>query len=132
LGPVVMIIDDNSSIAQLLSIMLQNNGYTPITAPNGLAALDLLKNSPRPSLILTDYLMPSLNGCEFIEHISAKSLYKNIPVVIITGSAIEELRFPTTNNFKGIIMKPFNINTVLNTVRHLISENGCGNSVCLA
>ena len=127
-----MIIDDNSSIAQLLSIMLKNNGYTPITAPNGLIALDLLKSSPRPSLILTDYLMPGLNGCEFIEHISAKSPYKNIPVVIITGSAVEDLRFPTTKNFKGIIMKPFNNDTVLNTVRHLIPENECSNSVCLA
>lgn len=125
-----MVIDDNSSIAQLLSIMLKSNGYTPITAPNGLAALDTLKTCPLPALILTDYAMPVLNGCEFIENISVHTKFKDIPVVIITGSAIDDLKLPKTGNFKGIIQKPFSIGTVLETIQDLTASDEYSSSVC--
>lgn len=127
-----MVIDDNSSIAQLLSIMLKSNGYTPITAPNGLDALDILKNCPLPALILTDYAMPVLNGCEFIETISIQPQFKDIPVVIITGSAIEDLRLPNTANFKGLIEKPFKVNTLLDTIKQLTALDEYHPSVCPA
>ncbi len=120
--PIVMVIDDSKEIAVLLSIMLKNNGYKSITASNGSAALNYLKKGSPPALILTDYSMPMLNGCEFIELISAQSQYKDIPVVIVTGSAIEDLKLPTTTNFKGIIQKPFKLTTVLEIVKIFTAE----------
>jgi two-component system chemotaxis response regulator CheY len=123
LKPVVMVIDDDSGISNLLSILLKNNGYTPITASNGSAALDTLKNCPVPSLILTDYSMPVINGCELIENISGQGHLGNIPILLMTGSDITDLKLPTTSNFKEIIPKPFKINTLLETICYYLNEN---------
>lgn len=132
MGPVIMVIDDDRGIADLLSIMLKSNGYTPITASNGSVALNLLKHSPRPMLILTDYSMPVLNGCELIEILSNYSGLQHIPAIIMTGTAIDDLRLPTTNNFKGIIPKPFKISTVLDTIRYYLAYEDYNSSTCLA
>lgn len=120
MNPVVMVVDDNSSIAQLLCIMLSTNGYTSISASSGLAALEMLETCPVPALILTDYAMPNLNGSEFIEIISSQPQLKDIPVLIISGSPIEDLKLPTTKNFKGLIQKPFTISNVLETVINIV------------
>ncbi|NLO96951.1 MAG: response regulator [Peptococcaceae bacterium] len=117
-----MVIDDDKEIRNLLSLMLKNAGYNLITATNGSDALEYLKKSPLPALILTDYSMPQLNGYEFTEKIAAHSQYKDIPVVILTGSEIDDLELPSSSNFKGIIHKPFRLNTVLEIVKLLTSE----------
>ncbi len=127
-----MVIDDDSGVSNLLSIILNDNGYAVITAPNGKSALNTLKNCPLPSLILTDYCMPLLNGKEFTECIYAHSKFKDVPVVIITGSLIEELTLPTTPNFKGVIQKPFQVGTILDVVGELIEGNSFTSSVRLA
>jgi CheY-like chemotaxis protein len=113
-----MVVDDDNGIANLLSIMLKGNGYFPITATNGSVALEMLKHCPLPSLILTDYSMPVMNGCEFIEHIAQQSHLQHIPILIMTGSAIEDLRLPNTQNFKGLIQKPFKISTMLENIHY--------------
>ncbi|NLI92985.1 MAG: response regulator [Peptococcaceae bacterium] len=125
MNPVVLVVDDDCAISNLLSIILKSNGYTPITASNGSAALDILKSSPIPSLILTDYSMPVLNGCKLIENISLQRHLQHIPILLMTGSDINDLELPTTRSFKGIILKPFKITTLLETINFYIQENEC-------
>lgn len=122
MGPIVMVIDDDKEILNLLSILLRNSGYKSITATNGSAALEYLKKCPAPALILTDYSMPKLNGYQFIEKIASQPQYKDIPVVILTGSEINDLELPSSSNFKGIIQKPFKLNTVLEIVKLLTTK----------
>jgi CheY-like chemotaxis protein len=127
-----MVIDDDRGIADLLSVVLKNNGYTPITAPNGYAAQDILTRCPQPILILSDYAMPIVNGCELIETISQHSYLQHIPAIIMTGSDIDSLRLPITHNFKGIIQKPFKISTILETIRYYENIGECDSSICPA
>lgn len=123
MGPIVMVIDDDKEILNLLSILLKNSGYKSITATNGSTALEYLKKCPAPALILTDYSMPKLNGYQFIEKVASQPQYKDIPVVILTGSEINDLELPSSSNFKGIIQKPFKLNTVLEIVKLLTTKN---------
>lgn len=129
--PVIMVIDDDYGITHLLSIMLKTHGYTPITAPDGSVALETLKICPLPKLIISDYCMPILNGGDLVEHLSSQTKYRDIPVVIMTGSEIDDLRLPNTSNFKGIIKKPFNIEIILNAIRTIEKYNSPdqGNSI---
>jgi len=121
LSSVVMVVDDDREITTLLSLMLAENGYSSVTASNGRTALEYLEKCPRPSLILTDYSMPFLDGCEFVKTLSTHPRYKDIPIVIITGSLIEDSKLPDTSNFKGIIKKPFTLATILETVSFFAS-----------
>jgi len=130
LTPTVMVIDDNQEIVNLLSILLKIHGYKSISAPNVPTALDYLKRGTLPSLILTDYAMPVLNGCDLIEYLSRQSQFKAIPVFIITGSAIEDLRLPSTINFKGVIHKPFKLNTILKIVKSYALSANYSSVIC--
>lgn len=128
--PLIMVIDDDKGITNLLSIILRKHGYTPITASNGSAALEILKHNPLPRLILSDYCMPVLNGCKLTEKLSEQPCLKDIPVVIMTGSAMDCLRVPKTDNFKKIIQKPFNIIELIDIINSLTSAEYT--AMCLA
>jgi CheY-like chemotaxis protein len=120
---VVMIIDDDRSVNQLLYILLKSRGYKPITASDGEEALDLLQNNdcPLPDIIVTDYAMPRMDGCQFTENISTMESLQNIPVVIMTGSEVDEDSMPKTKNYKEFIRKPFDINLLLDIIKRLTS-----------
>ena len=76
--PVIMVIDDDNTITELLATVIEKYGFTPITASNGRAALDILDQIPPPVLIITDYSMPLLNGRELILPLSLKPGYEQI------------------------------------------------------
>ncbi|UWG97212.1 response regulator [Dehalobacter sp. DCM] len=122
--PVVMVVDDDPGVANLLCTLLISHGYIPVTASNGYDAINLLSSSPnlKPDMIITDYSMPVLNGREFIEKISSLSETKDIPVVMMSGSRIEEKDLPETANYKGLVTKPFKINTLLEVIRRFTIE----------
>lgn len=122
--PVVMVVDDDPGVANLLCTMLKRHGYIPMTASNGYEALKTLLDSPSPSpnLILTDFSMPILNGREFIEKMSVLNELKDIPVIMMSGSNIDEIDLPQTTNYKGLLQKPFKINTLLEFMKRFIIE----------
>lgn len=80
----IMIIDDNKDSINILSEILQNNGYLVTAANHPFKALKLLKRVI-PDLILCDILMPDMNGIELIREIHNLPNFKNIPLIFITG-----------------------------------------------
>jgi len=129
LKPLVMIVDDDRGMLNLLSIILTDNGYDVLAASNGIAALNLLSCNLSPDIIITDYCMPRLKGSKLIEAIYACDDLKYIPAVILSGSDLTSVNLPQTDNFRGVINKPFRVNTLLQTLNDLIKENGYGSSV---
>lgn len=130
--PLVLIVDDDSEIVNLLSIVLKNNGYNVISASNGIDALNLLSCNFYPDIIITDYCMPRLKGSELIESIYTCDDLKDIPVVILTGSDLASDNLPRTANFRGIISKPFRVNTFLQTINDILKEKDLSSSVYTA
>jgi len=116
------VIDDDNSITELLATIIEEHGFTPITASNGKAALDILDEIPPPTLIITDYSMPVLNGRELIETLSLKPGYERIPVIMITGSSVPDIQLPVTCNFKGLILKPFDLASIVGVIIKYTSE----------
>jgi CheY-like chemotaxis protein len=84
----ILIVDDDSSIRDLLGLFLAHNGYTVATAHNGAEALALLRESvSRPELILLDLMMPVMNGVEFRDAQRADAALAAIPVAVISADA---------------------------------------------
>jgi CheY-like chemotaxis protein len=81
----VMVVDDEPDIRYLLRITLEQAGYGVVEAAHGEAALALVRRSP-PQLVLTDRMMPRMNGGELIERLRADESTKGIPIVIISGT----------------------------------------------
>jgi len=78
----ILVIDDDDFFREVLVKMLQNDGHKVTEAPDGAQALALLQRA-RPELIITDILMPHMDGVEFITELSRQS--NNTPVIAMSG-----------------------------------------------
>lgn len=87
----VLVIDDSKSIRHLVRFILQAEGYEVIEAEDGRKGFELLAQSAMHlSLVLVDYEMPNMIGPEFVAEMRKKSIYDDIPVMMLTSRKDEE------------------------------------------
>ena len=72
-----MVVDDDKSVRELFTYALEFAGYVVTTAENGLAALNLLRRDPRPSLVILDMEMPLMTGRQFLDEIAKFEKYSS-------------------------------------------------------
>ena len=82
--PSVLIVDDETGILETLSILLKNEGFTPVVALGGRAGLERIQ-ALNPDIILTDVRMPNVNGIEILSAARAKD--PDMPVILMTAQA---------------------------------------------
>lgn len=80
----VLVIEDDIPLCWLLEKILQSK-YEVMIMSNGMEAWSWLSDGNIPDLIISDIKMPSLDGIELLENISNSGLFKNIPVIILSG-----------------------------------------------
>ncbi|MCB9165732.1 MAG: response regulator [Flavobacteriales bacterium] len=85
----IAIVDDNEDAAQILALLLRNNGHTVEVAHDGRAGVELVKRS-RPEVVLMDIGMPVMNGYEACRTIRAEHPDKDLVIVALTGWGQEE------------------------------------------
>ena len=116
----IIIVDDEPDICETFKVALQENGYNVNAFTNPLVALEhLLNNSNKYELVISDYRMPYLNGCEF--GIKVKELNRNIKVILISAyDSIED------NNNKlnfELLRKPVTLQKLLDIVNVSLYNN---------
>ena len=79
----ILVVEDNRTQAEYLRYILEKNGYKVIVAANGFEALGILKESV-PDLVLTDVIMPEIDGYELCARIKGNERTRNIPVILVT------------------------------------------------
>lgn len=116
----VLVVDDEPGIVGLLVAALEDEGYRVATAGDGVTALAVALADP-PALVLLDVRMPGeLDGPETCRRLRADSRTREVPVVFVTATPPEEIVARLGGNQNaGIIVKPFTLTEVLDTVgRH--------------
>ncbi len=88
----VLVVDDSSSMRELVSEVLEKNGYEIDTAVNGLDGWNALQEYGHYDLVISDVNMPRLDGIRFVTAIKNDSLFQHIPVIMISYSESEEDR----------------------------------------
>lgn len=83
MNPVILLVDDNEEILEFLSEDLSSK-YTVLKALNGVEAIDILNNEP-VQLIISDVMMPVMDGFELCMHIKTNVDYSHIPVILLTA-----------------------------------------------
>jgi CheY-like chemotaxis protein len=83
--PTIMLVDDDEDIREIISMILEGEGYRTVGAPDGADALAILRKGERPPLILLDMMMPVLNGADFLRCIKGMPDLASIPVVVMSG-----------------------------------------------
>ena len=116
----ILLIDDNAVQAATRQTILKRAGYIVIAALNPCRALEQLRNHEFPvpiDLILTDHIMPGMNGSEFITKLREFEL--NVPVMVISGMAEAELEYQGLNvHFR---LKPLLPDYLLSSVHNLVN-----------
>jgi two-component system sensor histidine kinase/response regulator len=80
----LLLVDDEESILETVSFLLQDEGYNVLQATNGQAALSLMAGAT-PDLIVSDALMPGMDGFSFCQQVRANSEWSQIPFIFLTG-----------------------------------------------
>ncbi|MGQ0699301.1 MAG: hybrid sensor histidine kinase/response regulator [Panacagrimonas sp.] len=115
--PVVLVVDDESSGAEALGILLEQAGYEMLTASNGPEALRLVESSP-PDLVLLDVMMPLMDGFETCERLHRLPGMSDLPVIFLTGSSARTGVAKAFNaGAMDYVTKPFVLEELLARVR---------------
>ena len=99
----VLVVDDESSMRFLLRVTFELEGYEVDEAPNGLAAIHEIENGHPPDLVATDFMMPLMNGGEFIARLHANPATADVPVILVSASSGAERKTGADAFFR----KPF-------------------------
>jgi two-component system chemotaxis response regulator CheY len=113
----ILVVDDDVNLCTGLSQYLEAHGYTVFSAADALQALDVLDREPI-GLVITDYMMPHVDGIRFTEMLKADPRFQAIPVLLITASLDDKISDKGLR--KGVAMtlqKPVDMGQLLNLVR---------------
>lgn len=116
----ILVVEDEYGSAEVLQLLLEAHGYRVASAPNGKGALELLANE-KPAVILSDYMMPHMNGAELGAAIRANAALCDVPFIFMSGTN-EEVVHASFKDYDRFLSKPVEIGVLLAAVAEL--ENG--------
>jgi CheY-like chemotaxis protein len=121
-GP-ILVVEDVPNILELLDVILRFKGFQVITARDGQEALDLMEKQ-RPALIITDILMPRMDGFTFVYHVRSNMETQDIPVIFLSATYITpgDKDFALNIGATRFLEKPIDNDELLQTINTLLSQ----------
>jgi len=116
----ILIVEDEPHILLALKRLLEANDYKVITAFNGVEGLALVKKE-NPDLILTDILMPEMDGFEFYKKLKTNKKTFHIPILICTARSQMKETFQAMGA-DGFIAKPFGLREVITQIESILEK----------
>jgi twitching motility two-component system response regulator PilH len=118
----VLVVDDSHVPRELLSELLRKHGLQVVEAINGLEAKQKIEQG-KFDLVITDLVMPEMNGYELCRWIKGNPPTQNVPVLICTTKSEEFDRYwGMKQGADAYITKPFQAAELLQTVKHLLQS----------
>jgi diguanylate cyclase (GGDEF)-like protein/PAS domain S-box-containing protein len=113
----ILIVDDRASNRQFLTTLLGRGGHRLLEAANGADALDLVR-AERPHLVITDILMPNMDGYEFVQHLRSDPELAATPVIFLTATyrAREARMVAQSCGVEIVLSKPCELQAILAAV----------------
>ena len=121
----VCVIDDSRSFTVLLSKLLETEGHRVVTANGGRTGLFLLENNKYDATIL-DISMPEFSGIDVVDALNKSGRIKEQNILVLTASSLsdEELYKLKTKGVKGILKKPLELDSLVETLEALKEAGG--------
>lgn len=117
---IVLIVDDEFGIAKLLEEVLEDEGHRSLLATNGRQAFEKAVET-RPDLVITDFMMPIMDGAGLIKAIANHPELKSVPIVLMS-SMPEATVSERCSGYVSFLRKPFRILEVIDLVERLLAE----------
>jgi len=117
----ILIVDDELSNTQALSLILSDEGYDVVVSASGATALSTL-DTFKPDLILTDFMMPMMNGAQLVKAVRQSGLHPNAKIVMMSGASEESL-LSVQSYYDAFLRKPFDIDRLLAQINRLLGTS---------
>ncbi len=120
----ILLVEDTPNVRDFLEVTLKFKGYRVISAPNGEEALERIAEE-RPALVITDILMPKLDGFALVQRLRTGADTYDIPIIIISATYItpEDREFAYQLGIARFIEKPIDVENFLLTVAEVLTED---------
>ena len=121
--PRILIVDDNQKNLYLLEAILKGNGYEVIAATNGAEALAAAKDDP-PDAVITDILMPVMDGFELCRRWKADEQLNSVPVIFYTATYTDpkDQEFARKIGVDRFIIKPQKPEVLASEIKRILDE----------
>jgi response regulator RpfG family c-di-GMP phosphodiesterase len=123
--PTVFLIEDDTALVQNLKIFMEMHHLNLISAPNGKEGLKLLSQfDQHPDVIISDILMPEMDGYDFYMKVAENSEWSRIPFFFLSGKAEpDDVRFGEILGVDDYITKPFKSKELLKRIKKTIKKH---------
>ena len=119
----IFIIEDETSIIQLVQHNLKKNGFVVSSSENGNDGLKELKKF-QPDLLLLDWMLPDLSGIEICKNIRKDNSFKNLPVIMLTAKGEEEDKIKGLDSgVDDYLTKPFSFNELMARIKAVLRRS---------
>lgn len=121
-GP-ILVVEDVANVLELLEVTLRFKGYEVASAHNGLEALQVVENV-KPVLIITDILMPKMDGYSFVQNLRTNPATRSIPVIFLSATYVtpEDKKFALSLGATRFIEKPIDTEDFLLTIAEIMTQ----------
>lgn len=129
IGMNILVVEDNRTQAEYLKHFLEKSGNRVVTASNGIEALDTIRLDV-PDIVLTDVIMPEMNGFELCKNLKGNPQTADIPVMLVTYlyNTIDIIR-ALESGADSVIIKPYNPDDIQSRIYHIIHDKDSDQSV---
>lgn len=119
----ILIVDDEFDLTSTFALLFQLNGFETLTANHGQHALELIRERV-PDIILSDYMMPVMDGIQLSQQVRANPATAQIPIILM--SAIPQAQELIDLTFSAFIQKPFQFKNLLEVTLRILSSQDTG------
>ena len=114
----ILVVDDELGSAEVLSLILEEEGYRAFSAVNGQLAL-IQARDVVPDLVIVDYMMPLMNGAEFSRTLRNDAQFSHTKIILNSGLPEAAIR-EHFGGYDAFLRKPFNVDLALQTIARLL------------
>jgi two-component system cell cycle sensor histidine kinase/response regulator CckA len=115
----ILLVEDEDMVRAVAERALARQGYTVLTAENGEVALQMLGDGVRPDLLITDVVMPVMDGPTLVGHV--RDAFPELPILFMSGYAEEQARRQITIDNVGFLPKPFSVQQLAQAARDVMT-----------
>jgi twitching motility two-component system response regulator PilH len=118
----VLVVDDSAMVLEMVSAHLKQNGIEVLEAHDGSDAVEQLK-TVTPDLVVTDVVMPKMNGYELCRWIKNNASTKDVPVIMCTTKSEEfDKYWGMKQGADAYLTKPYHPPELIKTIKQLLSQ----------
>jgi len=117
----LLLAEDNPDMRSLLKWLLESEGFSVIAAEDGKNALQVL-DQIRPDVILTDLMMPGMDGVELIKRIRKISDLADTPIIAMTAYGTGYMTLANSAGANAAVRKPEDLDSLVNTINEVLAN----------